>query len=375
MDKKKIVFLSGTRADYGKLQPLILETGKDQRYEVHIFITGMHMLERYGGTAREILKEFSNVYMYNNQAFSSRLEVILSNTISGFSYYISGIKPDLIVVHGDRVEAIAGAIVGSFNNILVAHIEGGEISGTIDESIRHSISKLAHLHFVANQQAKNRLIQMGENSENIYIIGSPDIDIMFSDSLASKEEVLKYYEIEFDEFAILIYHSVTTEVNKLSENVKQLVDAVMDSELNYIIIYPNNDPGCEIIFNEYEKFNNLKNFKLFPSMQFQKFLVLLKHTKFIIGNSSAGIREAPIYCIPTINVGTRQNNRFIHKSIFNVSENKDAILNMINNVIQNQYEFSSCHHFGDGKSVKRFMKEINQKEIWKTNVQKQFIDL
>ena len=161
MAKKKIVFLSGTRADYGKIQPLILETSKDQRYEVHIFVTGMHMLERYGGSAREILKEFPNVYMYNNQAFSSRLEVILSNTIAGFSYYISGIKPDLIVVHGDRVEAIAGAIAGSFNNILVAHIEGGEISGTIDESIRHSISKLAHLHFVANQQAKNRLIQMG----------------------------------------------------------------------------------------------------------------------------------------------------------------------------------------------------------------------
>lgn len=375
MAKKKIVFLSGTRADYGKIQPLILETSKDQRYEVHIFVTGMHMLERYGGSAREILKEFPNVYMYNNQAFSSRLEVILSNTIAGFSYYISGIKPDLIVVHGDRVEAIAGAIAGSFNNILVAHIEGGEISGTIDESIRHSISKLAHLHFVANQQAKNRLIQMGENSENIYIIGSPDIDIMFSDSLESKEEVLKYYEIEFDEFAILTYHSVTTELNKLSKNVKQLVDAVIESKLNYIIICPNNDPGCDVIFNEYERFNNLKNFKLFPSVQFKKFLVLLKHSRFIIGNSSAGIREAPIYGIPTINVGTRQNNRFIHESIFNIKEDRNAILNMINTVIQNQYEFSSCYHFGDGKSVERFMKEINQKEIWKTNTQKQFVDL
>ncbi len=374
-EKKKIVALSGTRAEFGKLKPLLKAIDKDSRYEVHLFVTGMHMLEKYGGTAREVLREFSNVYMYNNQAFGSRLDIVLSNTIYGFSHYVSEIKPDLIIVHGDRAEALAGAIVSSFNNILVAHIEGGELSGTIDEIIRHSISKLVHIHFVANEQAKKRLIQMGEKKESIYIIGSPDIDIMFSDDLPSKEDVLKHYEIEFDEYAILMYHPVTTELEKLGNNVKELVDAVIESKLNYVVIYPNNDPGSNIILNEYERFNNIPNFKLFPSIQFEKFLALLKYCKFIIGNSSTGIREAPIYSVPTINLGSRQKNRFHHESIFNIDENKDLILNSIKHVIKNSSKFSPCYFFGKGESAAKFRNVLEKKIFWKTKTQKQFLDL
>lgn len=373
--KKKIVILSGTRAEFGKLKPLLKAIDKDSRYEVHLFVTGMHMLEKYGGTAREVLREFSNIYMYNNQAFGSRLDIVLSNTIYGFSHYISEIKPDLIIVHGDRAEALAGAIVSSFNNILVAHIEGGELSGTIDEIIRHSISKLVHIHFVANEQAKKRLIQMGEKKDSIYVIGSPDIDIMCSDDLPSKEDVLKHYEIEFDEYAILMYHPVTTELEKLGNNVKELVDAIIESELKYVVIYPNNDPGSNIILNEYERFNNMPNFKLFPSIQFERFLVLLKNCKFIIGNSSAGIREAPIYSVPTINLGSRQKNRFHHESIFNIDENKDLILNSIKHVIKNSSKFSPSYFFGKGESATNFKNVLEKKIFWKTKTQKQFLDL
>lgn len=373
--KKKIVILSGTRAEFGKLKPLLKAIDKDSRYEVHLFVTGMHMLEKYGGTVREVLREFFNVYMYNNQAFGSRLDIVLSNTIYGFSHYVSEVKPDLIIVHGDRAEALAGAIVGSFNNILVAHIEGGELSGTIDEIIRHSISKLVHIHFVANEQAKKRLIQMGEKKESIYVIGSPNIDIMFSDDLPSKEYVLKHYEIEFDEYAILMYHPVTTELENLGNNVKKLVDAVIESKLNYVVIYPNNDPGSNIILNEYERFNNIPNFKLFPSIQFEKFLVILKNCKFIIGNSSAGIRETPIYSVPTINLGSRQKNRFHHESIFNIDENKDFILNSINHVIKNSSKFSPSYFFGKGESATNFKNVLEKKIFWKTKIQKQFLDL
>ena len=374
-EKKKIVALSGTRAEFGKLKPLLKAIDKDSRYEVHLFVTGMHMLEKYGGTAREVLREFFNVYMYNNQAFGSRLDIVLSNTIYGFSHYVSEIKPDLIIVHGDRAEALAGAIVSSFNNILVAHIEGGELSGTIDEIIRHSISKLVHIHFVANEQAKKRLIQMGEKKESIYVIGSPDIDIMFSDDLPSKEDILKHYEIEFDEYAILMYHPVTTELEKLGNNVKELVDAIIESELKYVVIYPNNDPGSNIILNEYERFNNMPNFKLFPSIQFEKFLVLLKNCKFIIGNSSAGIREAPIYSVPTINLGSRQKNRFDHESIFNTDENKDLILNSINHIIKNSSKFSPSYFFGKGESAVKFKNVLEKNSFWETKTQKHFFDL
>ncbi len=375
VEKKKIVFLSGTRADFGKLKPLIKAVSESPQYEAHLFVTGMHMLERYGGTAREVLKEVWNVYLYNNQTFSSRMDIVLSNTIYGFSYYISEIKPDLIVIHGDRVEALAGATVGAFNNILVAHIEGGELSGTIDELIRHSITKLAHIHFVANEQAKKRLIQMGEKGESVSIIGSPDIDIMFSDNLPAKEDVFKYYEINFDEYAILVYHPVVTEMKKLSVNIKELVDAVIESNLNYIVVYPNNDSGSEIIFNEYKRLQNRQNFRVYPSIRFEKFLALLKGCKFIIGNSSSGIREAPVYSIPTINIGTRQHNRFNHESIFNVDEKKEAILKTIMDIMKNSYKFSPSYFFGDGSSISRFMEALEKQSLWETMTQKQFIDL
>ena len=371
---KKIIFLSGTRADYGKLKPLIKVASDKPSYDVHVFVTGMHMLEKYGATAREILKEVWNVYLYNNQAFSSHMEIVLSNTIFGFSHYVKEIKPDLIIIHGDRVEALAGAVVGSFNNIIVAHIEGGELSGTIDELIRHSVTKLVHIHFVANEEAKKRLVQMGEVESSIHIIGSPDIDIMFSDTLPSFEEVFKYYEINFSRYAILIYHPVSTEKDKIERHIKALVDAVIETNFNYIVVFPNNDPGSEIIFEEYKRFQGLSNFKVYPSIRFERFLVLLKNCTFIIGNSSVGIREAPIYSVPTINVGNRQNNRFSHESIFSVEEDKDEILKSIKKIVENSYSFSPSYFFGDGNCIPKFVEVLKNKGFWETRTQKQFVD-
>ena len=373
-NKRKIVFLSGTRADYGKLKPLIKAANEDPEFDVHVFVTGMHMLEKYGGTAREVLQEIWNVYLYNNQAFGSRMDIVLSNTIYGFSHYISEINPDLIVIHGDRVETLAGAIVGSFNNIIVAHIEGGELSGTIDELTRHSVTKLAHIHFVANEDAKKRLLQMGEIEKSIYIIGSPDIDTMFSKTLPKKENVFKYYGIDFNEYAILLYHPVSTEIGKMASSAKEVVDAAIESNQNFVVVYPNNDPGSEVIFEEYKRFEGLKNFRVFPSIRFEKFLVVMKNCKFIIGNSSAGIREAPIYSIPTINIGSRQNNRFHHESIFNVEEKKELILEKIRNISSTTFNFSPNYFFGDGNCTPKFMKALEEEHLWETSTQKQFID-
>ena len=372
---RKIAILTGTRAEFGKMKLLIKALDEDPRYEVHLFVTGMHMLEKYGGTAREILREFFNVYLYNNQAYASQLDIVLSNTIFGFSHYIKEIKPDLIVIHGDRAEALAGAIVGSFNNILVAHIEGGEISGTIDELIRHSVSKLAHTHFAANDLAKKRLVQMGEKKESIYVIGSPAIDIMFSENLPSLASVFEHYEINFKDYALLMYHPVTTELDGLDLRIKALVDTIIASNLNYICVYPNNDPGSDIIIKELQRLEGLPNVKIFPSIQFEKFLVLLKNCRFVLGNSSAGIREAPIYAVPTINLGSRQKNRFHHESIFNVKEDKDSILKTISTLTKKSDKFKPSYFFGSGESTQKFMNVLEEESFWTTERQKQFLDL
>ncbi len=378
--KKRIAFITGTRADFGKLKSLIAILNESDLFDIHIFATGMHMLANYGYTVDEILKcGFPNIHTYINHTTQTPLQNILASTLTGFGNFIQLIKPDMVVVHGDRIEALAGALVGSFNNILVAHIEGGEVSGTIDEHIRHSVSKMSHLHFVANEEAKKRLIQLGEDINNIFVIGSPDLDIMNSESLPSIAEAKARYNIPFEKYALCIYHAVTSEIDTLYAQTNNVVGAILESGLNYVIIYPNNDPGTDIIRNIYNQkiFNNNK-YKIFPSIRFEHFLTLLKNSQCIVGNSSAGIREAPYYGIPTINIGTRQNNRVNNencKSIFNCGYEKNEILQCIKKVVENNLRFEKTKIFGDGSSHQKFYNIIRDESIWKRKIQKQFLDI
>ncbi|MCL7753191.1 UDP-N-acetylglucosamine 2-epimerase [Polaribacter sp. Z022] len=375
-NKKKIVFLTGTRADFGKLKSLIKITQNNINFDVQIFVTGMHLDETYGSTVNEIYKSgFKNIYTYKNQDSTEFMDRTLAKTITGFSNFISEQKPDLIVVHGDRVEALAGAIVGSLNNILVSHIEGGEISGTIDELIRHSVSKLSHLHLVSNTEAKKRLIQMGELESSIYVIGSPDLDLMNPNSLPSLKKVKGYYEIPFIDYAIVMFHPVTTDYKNIKKNAKNFVDVLLKSEENFVVIYPNNDLGTVEILKEYKRLENNSRIKIYPSLRFEYFLRLLKEAKFIIGNSSAGVREAPYYKVPTIDVGSRQNNRSQANSIINVSYSSDEILLAIKQLNFKKQKTIDITEFGSGKSDKLFLKLLESNSIWKVNCQKQFQDL
>lgn len=372
---RKIVFLTGTRADFGKLKSLIKITQSSKNFDVQIFATGMHLDEKYGLTVNEIYKSgFKNIATFQNHVGAEFMDRTLAKTIQGFSEYIAIQKPDLIIVHGDRVEALAGAIVGSLNNILVAHIEGGEISGTIDELIRHSVSKLSHLHLVSNLEAKKRLIQMGELESSLHVIGSPDLDLMNPSKLPDLSEVKKYYNIKFDTYAIVMYHPVTTEYDKIKKQSKTFVDALLASVQNYIVIYPNNDLGTEEILEEYKRLENNSRFKIFPSIRFEYFLKLLSKSDFIIGNSSAGIREAPFYNIPTIDVGTRQNNRGHAKSIINIKHSKSILLDTIN-TIKNVLNNNNDLEFGTGESDKLFYELLMNNDVWNVSRQKQFQDL
>jgi len=372
---KKIVFLTGTRADFGKLKSLIKISQESKNYDVHIFATGMHMNSLYGATVDEIYKSgFTNIYQYINHETIEYIERTLAKTIDGFSRYIAEIKPDMIVVHGDRLEAMAGAIVGGFNNILVTHIEGGEISGTIDESIRHAVSKLAHIHFVANEEAKERLIQLGEYRDSIFILGSPDLDLMVSDNLPSLKHAKEYYNITYNDYAIAIFHPVTTEYKDISVQVKIFIDALIESEKNYILIYPNNDVGSVEILNEYKRLKNNNRFKVFPSLRFEYFLRFLKESTFMVGNSSAGLREAPFYNIPTIDIGTRQNNRVKLTSIFHSNYDKKNIIQNIQNIQkynESKSNLECSYHFGQGKSDKLFLELLNSETLWDISCQKQ----
>ena len=372
---KKILFLTGTRADFSKIKSLIQVLEKQQDFEVYVFVTGMHLQEIYGYTLIEIERcNFKSIHTFKNHTHETTMDLTLAKTIEGLSAYCKEVNPDMIVVHGDRVETLSGAIVGSLNNILVAHIEGGEVSGTVDELIRHSVSKLSHIHFVSNKQAQKRLMQMGEIKESIFAIGSPDVDIMFSDQLPDLITAKAYYKINFEKYAIVMFHPVTTEINEMKQYVENFVISLLKDNHNYIVIFPNNDLGSQFILEAYEKLKDNVRFRIFPSLRFEYFLTLLKNSQFIIGNSSAGIREAPYYGIPIINIGTRQQNRAVHADIINTDYSGKGITKALS-IIDAHKVKSVKDDFGQGNSNELFLQCLQKTDIWQLNHQKQFRDI
>ena len=372
--KKKILFVTSTRADFGKLKSLIKITKKSKKFSVYIIVTGMHMMHTFGDTHTEITKFFkSNVIKFRNQRFKDNLDTILTNTVEKFSIIVKKIKPDLILIHGDRIESLGCALVGSLNHILTAHIEGGEVSGNIDDTIRHAVTKLSHIHFVGNNKAKKRVLNMGEKRNSVFTIGSPDMDILLSKKLPPIKFVKKIYDIKFKNYAMLMWHPVTSSVYRLKKDTKKLIDFVNYYNQNFVIIYPNNDPGTEIIINSYKKLLKTGKNKIFESLRFERFVSLLKNSKFIIGNSSSGIYEAPVLGTPTINIGERQHKRLNSRAIKNLkieSLNKYNVDKFLNN-----YKQIKKKYFGKGNTDKRFIQVINKNAFWKISTQKYYADI
>lgn len=381
---RKVLFLTGTRADFGKLKPLIQGVDAAENFECALFITGMHTLTRYGYTVDEVYRSLPehrlqdgtrSVYVFHNQVKGEPMERVLSNTIDGLSRYVTEFRPDLIVVHGDRVEALAGAIVGALRNILVAHVEGGEVSGTVDELIRHAITKMSHIHFVANEEASRRLLQLGERPETIHVIGSPDVDLMMSKSLPELSEVKRYYDIPFLKYGIVLFHPVTTDLPDTERAAAAIVDAVIESGHEYVVIYPNNDEGCELIFKEYLRLEGSKRIRLLPSMRVEYFLVLLRNAQFLLGNSSAGIRECPVFGVSTINVSSRQNGRGASPCITNVPGECAEIRASINAIWDAGAQHEPDLNYGAGNSAELFLSALRQESFWRVSTQKLFNDI
>ncbi len=372
---RKILFITGTRADFGKLKPLIRAVTDIVEFTAEIFVTGMHLLPRFGSTWEEVVRSYpeGTVHPFVNQAPGDRMDTTLAKTVTGLSNYIQESQPDLIVVHGDRVEALAGAIVGTLSNIRVAHIEGGEVSGTVDEALRHAISKLSHWHFVSNEESRGRLLQLGENPSDIFVIGSPDIDVMDSPDLPPLEEALEHYNLEWDEYGVLIFHPVTTELENLKKHTREIMEALVASGDNIIVIESNNDSGSEIIRQVYAEYAEQDSLRFFPSMRFEYFLSVLREASYIVGNSSAGIREAPHFGVPALNVGSRQNNRVSARLVLNAQPSKEAILKGLRAL--RTLDKTPEHNFGIGGSAKKFAKILLLDSRWTKALQKQFVNI
>ena len=373
MERRSLLFVTGTRADFGKLEPLAL-AARDAGFNVSFFVTGMHMMARYGMTRIEVHRLSGvRVHEYENQSEDDPQDMVLAKTITGFSEFITEQNPDLVIVHGDRVEALAAALVCATNYVRCAHIEGGEVSGTIDEIFRHCNTKLSSDHFVSSDTAKNRVLALGEVPESVYVTGSPELDTHGAPSGVTIDEVRKYYDIPFDDYAIVTFHPVTSEQDTIGDQARSLFAQLNASGRNYVVILPNNDPGANGILDVINALPT-DRFRTLPSMRFSYFSELLKNAAAHVGNSSVGVREAPFIGLPSLDIGTRQNKRSDAKSITNSSAFDSKTIDDFLNQAWGK-KLPSDSGFGAGSSASRFVEVLNDPAFWLRPLQKEFRDL
>ncbi|MGY6633838.1 MAG: UDP-N-acetylglucosamine 2-epimerase [Alkalilacustris sp.] len=368
---RHILFVTGTRADFGKLEPLAA-AARDAGFRVGFFVTGMHMLDRYGLTKLEVRRMPGvEVTEFLNQREGDPQDMIFAKTVIGFSDHVRQARPDLIVVHGDRVEAMATAFVAATNNLRCAHVEGGEVSGTIDEVFRHCNTKLATLHLVSSQTAAARVRAMGEAAAAVAVIGSPELDSHARPSGVSLDEVRARYAIPFAEYGIAVFHPVTSEPD-IGAQAAAFFATLEASGRAFVVIHPNNDPGCDAILATIEALP-AERFRALPSMRFAYFSQLLRDAACVVGNSSAGVREAPFLGIPSLDVGTRQTNRARGPSLSRAAARDAAAIGAF---LAREWgrRYPRDTQFGQGDAASAFARLLAADTIWSQPLQKRFHD-
>jgi UDP-hydrolysing UDP-N-acetyl-D-glucosamine 2-epimerase len=362
--KKKICVITGSRAEYGLLKNLISKFKNDKDIKLKIFVTGMHLSSAFGNTYKEIIKDgFVVDKKVKILSHSDTPKAVLKSTGLGiikFASLFDANKPDLVVVLGDRYEIMSATIAAYFNRIPIAHISGGDTTlGAIDESIRHSITKMSWLHFVSNVTSRKRVIQLGEDPNRVFLVGSLSIDRLKNTELLSKSLIEKEMKFKFNKKNILItYHPVTLEKNTSASQFKEILLAVSKlKNTKLIFTYPNSDSNGKIIIKMINEFVSSKNFDSvkFSSMGYINYLSVLQCVDCVLGNSSSGLMEAPSLKIPTINIGDRQEGRLKAKSIIDTKPVENLILKSIKRIytkkfkatlkyVDNPYEYKNSTH-------------------------------
>ncbi|MGN1063149.1 MAG: UDP-N-acetylglucosamine 2-epimerase [Alphaproteobacteria bacterium] len=309
-----VSFLSGTRADYGKIKPYIDFLLMRSMYRVHIFITGMHPQEKYGHTMQEIIADYDKTCHLVIDEKMRESSTVLENVhiIRAFDAHLRKDKIDFVFVHGDRPEALSGAFTAMLNNIPVCQIEAGDLSGSVDEALRHAITKLSHQFLVADAHARQVVLRLGENPEYIHIVGNASL----ANIPTGGRDVAAHYHIPFETFVLLVYHPVTTKTPaQVRAQIRGILSELDHSGHNVIAIMPNNDLYHDVICSEYAAYEHHPRFLFFKSFPYDDFSVLLTQALALVGNSSCGIKEAPFLGVPVIDIGIRQKNRFGHLNL------------------------------------------------------------
>jgi GDP/UDP-N,N'-diacetylbacillosamine 2-epimerase (hydrolysing) len=375
--KKKILIITERRADYSKFRPILKEIEKSKKLDYFLIVTGSHLLPEHKLTINEIYSDGFKItkkfqmYSKNREDTGAEMAKALGKSIIELTKIIERLNPDIIFAGFDIGSNLAAALVGAHMNKMVAHLEGGEVTGTIDESIRHATTKFAQIHFTTNESAKKILIKMGENKKFIFTVGNPSLDSIKEIKKISIKELEKEFELNLKKpFVIILQHTVTTEAKEGKKNILQTLKAINEMEIQALVIHGNADFGSKQIQDTIKK-SKIKNIS---TLSFSKYINLLHHASALVGNSSSGKMEAPFLHIPTINVGTRQEGRIKAKSVIDVNYNKNEIKKALKKVMYDKKFLKIVKKqqspYGNGNSAKKIIKILENINLEKIPIQK-----
>ncbi|NQU98282.1 UDP-N-acetylglucosamine 2-epimerase (hydrolyzing) [Candidatus Woesearchaeota archaeon] len=373
---RKIICVSGTRADYGLMKEVLFLIKKDKDLKLDLVATGMHLMKDFGNTYRDIeqegfkIKKINSIYKKDDK---NSMVIFLSEFINKLAIYVKKSKPDIIVVLGDRAEMLGAAIVGAYLTIPVAHLHGGEVTSTVDEISRHSITKLSHIHLPCTENSAERIRKMGEDKWRIYVVGAPGLDCIVKNKTIPRKKLFKKLSLNDEKTLMVIQHPVTGEDNP-DNQVSKTLKAVEELGYQTIIVYPNADAGGRKIIDKIKEFSKNPKFKIFKNIPHDEYLSLLNNIEVLVGNSSSGIIEAASFKLPVVNIGTRQNRRDRTFNVINVGYNEDSIEKAIKKSMSLSFKekLKLCKNpYGDGKTAPRIIKVLKSIKIDKKLLQKQ----
>jgi len=363
MKKLKMLFVTGSRGEWGYIRPILRLCKKTPDVEAQLCITNMHLLPDFGHSVEAIEKDGFKadykIYMsldgYNHCTMVKSLGVFLSSLAD----IIASNPPDWIILAGDRGEQLMGAIIGAFCYIPVAHIQAGELSGNIDGMTRHAIGKYCHLHLAANTDAAERLIKLGEEPFRVHMVGAPQLDELVQGYYTKKDELTEKYSICLDNgYILFVMHPTTEEFEKTAEQIKVTMQVLSKYDLPKIVILSNNDAGSSMIREGIEN-NRYGDFFIFANLKREDYLGFLRHATCMVGNSSSGLLEAPTFKIPAVNLGRRQHGRIRGINVIDVPFEKGKMMKAINKALSQEFRDKlneSCQNpYGDGKSSERIL--------------------
>tara|TARA_B100000989_G_C19512010_1_gene459601 strand:+ start:502 stop:1662 length:1161 start_codon:yes stop_codon:yes gene_type:complete len=381
---QKILFFIGSRANYSSIKSVMQEVKKKKLLKLQIILGASGLINKYGELEKSLKKDGFKINKKIYFLIEGENPVTMAKStglgLIGIADALDELKPDLVFTVGDRFETMATTLATSYMNIPLAHTMGGEVSGTIDESIRHAITKFSHIHFPASKEAENRIYMLGEQKKNIFNFGCPRMDLvkrelkknridklnktLFFEGVGNKIDLKKKY-------LIVSQHPVTTEYESSETQILNTLKAVNMTDMQVIVIWPNADAGSQEIAKGIRKWRekiDTKKMHFFKMLLIDDYIQLLKNTSCLIGNSSSGIRECAFIGTPVVNIGTRQNGRERAKNVIDTNHQVKNIYNAIQIQITKGKKYKSSSIYGKGETAKKIVDKII--ELKKINVQK-----